>query len=413
MRILRNIVVVVMALVLVLLLGGLALYYYQQWQSAKAQEPLAAFYTPPEFIDGEPGTVIRSESAPEWNVPGSDAQRILYVTEGVDGVRRVAGGTVWIPQKAGQGPRKVVAWGHGTIGLGDECAPSRNPAYVPTTSPWIQQMIANGWIVTASDYQGLGTPPPYSFLVGRAEAVDIVNSVRAARSLPGAAASNDWGMFGISQGGHAALWAGDLAAELAPELRLRGVAAVSPAGPLKVILEQQWDTGVAWAIGPEVMVSWPSWEPGLDPMAVVSETGQGTTESQALDCVQQAALFGIARQEVGQRYFTQDPTTDPQWAAAIARQTPRPYRDDLPLLVPIGTEDNVVLPTSIASMQEEWCRVGVNLTMDWMGGINHLQAAQVAAPNVVNWLSDRFDGKPTQPNCRQNPPVAPYESSGR
>lgn len=66
MRILRNIVVVVMALVLVLLLGGLALYYYQQWQSAKAQEPLAAFYTPPESIEGEPGTVIRSEPAPQW-----------------------------------------------------------------------------------------------------------------------------------------------------------------------------------------------------------------------------------------------------------------------------------------------------------------------------------------------------------
>lgn len=411
MRILRNIVVVVMALVLVLLLGGLALYYYQQWQSAKAQEPLAAFYTPPESIEGEPGTVIRSEPAPQWNVPGSDAQRILYVTQGVDGVRRVAGGTVWIPNKAPDMPRRVVAFAHGTIGLGDSCAPSRNPTYMPTMSAPIAQMIGNGWIVTAPDYQGLGTPPPHAFLVGRPEAVDIVNSVRAARALPGAGAAQEWAVFGVSQGGHAALWTGDLAAELAPEIPLQAVVAVAPAGPLEAILSQQWDTGVAWAIGPEVVVSWPSWVPGLDPAAIVSDTGLSATESQALDCIQQAALFGIARQEVGQRYFTQDPTTDPQWSAAVRQQTPRPFRGALPLLVPVGTEDNVVLPTSIAYMQEQWCDAGVNLTMDWLGGINHLEASQVAAPNAIDWLADRFDGRPTQPNCRQKPPVAPYEPS--
>ena len=109
--------------------------------------------------------------------------------------------------------------------------------------------------------------------------------------------------------------------------------------------------------------------------------------------------------------FDQDPTTDPQWSAAVRQQTPRPFRGALPLLVPVGTEDNVVLPTSIAYMQEQWCDAGVNLTMDWLGGINHLEASQVAAPNAIDWLADRFDGRPTQPNCRQKPPVAPYEPS--
>jgi pimeloyl-ACP methyl ester carboxylesterase len=36
-------------------------------------------------------------------------------------------------------------------------------------------------------------------------------------------------IWGHSQGGHAALWAGQLAPTYAPELQLRGIAAVSPA----------------------------------------------------------------------------------------------------------------------------------------------------------------------------------------
>ncbi len=409
-RVLRNVVVVLLAVVVVILLAAATYYWYQQWTLARSQEPLEAFYTPPEPVTGEPGTVLRSEAAPLWNVTGSDAQRVLYVTEGVDGVRRVASATVWIPSAPAKQPRRVVAWAHGTIGLGDECAPSRNPANMPTMAPWLEQMMAAGWIVTATDYQGLGTPAPYSYLVGEPEARDVVNSVRAARSMPGADASKDWAVFGISQGGHAALWAGDRAADLAPELSLRAVAAAAPAAPLDVILEQQWDTGVAWAIGPEVVVSWPSWISGLDPATIVSDAGAAATDSQAQDCVMTAALFGLARQQIGQRYFSSSPLADPSWSAAIAEQIP-PVITDLPVLIPVGTKDNVVLPGSIAYLQRQWCKAGADLTMDWLGGVDHVSAAQVAAPAVVDWLSDRFAGRKTQPNCAQPPPVAPYQPS--
>jgi len=410
MRALRIAVVAVVVLAVLLVTGTAGYYWFRQWQAEQEQAPLEAFYTPPEPLEGSPGVVIRSEPAPLWDVPGARAQRILYVTQGYDGGRRVSGGTVWIPERPARGPRKVVAWAHGTIGLGDQCAPSRNPAAMPLMSQWLQQMIANDWIVTATDYQGLGTPPPATYLLGRAEANDVVNSVRAARSMPGAEAGSDWAVYGLSQGGHAALWTGQLARDIAPELRLTAVAAAAPAGPLEVILAQQWDTAVAWAIGPEVMVSWPVVDPSLTPAAIVSDAGLAATEAQAEDCIMTAALFGLARQKLGQQYFDRSPLSDPNWLAALRTQTPDPLPADLPLLVPVGTEDNVVLPSSIAWLQRRWCRAGSDLTMDWMGGVDHIHAATVAGPQVVDWLDQRFAGKPTQPNCDQKPPVAPYRA---
>jgi pimeloyl-ACP methyl ester carboxylesterase len=55
----------------------------------------------------------------------------------------------------------------------------------------------------------------------------VLDAVRAARGLPGAGAGRSAVVFGHSQGGHAALFAGALAARYAPELDLLGVAAAA------------------------------------------------------------------------------------------------------------------------------------------------------------------------------------------
>ena len=82
-------------------------------------------------------------------------------------------------------------------------------------------------IVVATDYQGLGTRSPS--LPGRPE-----RGPGCARRGPGgpqpggAAASNTVVVLGYSQGGQAALFAGQIAQSYAPELYVAGVAAVAP-----------------------------------------------------------------------------------------------------------------------------------------------------------------------------------------
>ena len=410
MRILKVIVISVLTLAVLAGLVVAGLYWFERWQTDQEQAALEAFYTPPAEIPGKEGAVIRSEPAPAWDVPGAEATRILYVTRDANtGSTRAAGGTVWIPTKPATEDRKVVAWAHPTVGLGNSCAPSRNPDSLKLTSAWIQQMAEQGWIVTATDYAGLGTPPPFTYLEGQQETTDVVNSVRAAAELPDARAGTQWAVYGHSQGGHSALWTAALAPDMAPELKLVGAAAAAPAADLYATINQQWDTTISWVIGPEVVVSWPDRYPELEASDVVSDAGLGATESEAQDCLLDSGLFGLARQDLAkQTYFKVNPYANQAWATALEAQTPKPTKASMPIFVGQGTDDEVVLANSTAAMQEQWCKAGSNLTMDWLGGVNHEDAGQASGPAVVDWMADRFAGRPTSPNCSQSPPVAPY-----
>ena len=90
-------------------------------------------------------------------------------------------------------------------------------------------MLRAGFVVTATDYSGLGTPGVERYLIGADEARDVLNSVRAARALTATGAGTRVAVYGHSQGGHAALWTGDVAPTYAPEFQIVGVAAAAPA----------------------------------------------------------------------------------------------------------------------------------------------------------------------------------------
>ena len=60
----------------------------------------------------------------------------------------------------------------------------------------------------------------------------MLDSVRAARQVEGVDLSDRAVVWGHSQGGHAALWAGTLADDYAPDAGVVGVAAIAPAGNL-------------------------------------------------------------------------------------------------------------------------------------------------------------------------------------
>ena len=89
------------------------------------------------------------------------------------------------------------------------------------------------YAVVATDYAGLGTPGPHPYLVGDGSAYSVLDSIRAAREFGRGGIGNRYVVWGESQGGHAALWTGQYAANYAPELQLVGVAAAAPPTDLK------------------------------------------------------------------------------------------------------------------------------------------------------------------------------------
>jgi len=367
------------------------------------------FYEPPNPLPSEPGTVIRTEPL-DVEVPGGRAYRMLYVSERPDGTPAASGGMVFIPDTpAPPEGRPVVAWAHGTVGMGDACAPSRAVNPLGDTDNWLDQMMSLGWVVTATDYVGLGTPGPELYLVKEAEVRDVVNSVRAARNLTESQAGADYVVWGHSQGGHSSLWSGHLAPELAPELNLLGVAAAAPAGELADIMGAQWDTTVGWGIGPEVLISWPYVDDRLSPEQVATATGLRSYQQLAEDCTydKQLLLEVLALRAAGQEFFEVDPMTLPEWERFVVEQTPPPMPADMPVFLAQGTADEVVLAWPNAKLQDAWCAAGSNITALWMGGIGHLAAATTSGPSAVSWIADRFAGRPANRTCDTPPPVEP------
>jgi len=175
MRRLRKFIIWAAVIVLTLAALGAGAYLVQTWQTDQRQDALEPFYTPPDPLPTTPGTVIRTEPL-GVDVNGGTALRMLYVTQRPTGEPVASGAMVFLPTSpAPSGGRPVVAWAHGTVGMGNACAPSRSTNPLSDTNTWLEPMLARGWVVVATDYAGLGTPGDELYLVSDAEARDVVN----------------------------------------------------------------------------------------------------------------------------------------------------------------------------------------------------------------------------------------------
>lgn len=170
------------------------------------------------------------------NGAASASELITYRMQGIDGGIVEATAVVLIPQGAApEGGFPVVAWGHGTTGVADRCAPSatNNLAGYAT---YLDMYLQNGYAVVAPDYEGLGVDRPHPYLHLASEGRSMIYAVNAAvQQYPGL--SSNYAVVGHSQGGHAALGAGEYAAEVSG-ITLVGVVAIAPASNLRVQSEK-------------------------------------------------------------------------------------------------------------------------------------------------------------------------------
>ncbi|MFD6357770.1 lipase family protein [Nocardia tengchongensis] len=196
-----------------------------------AAGPLAATAVadPPARAEAA-GAVVADAALPLdlWLDGTGSARKLTYWTRDSADQPALSTGVVFTP--AGTPPPggwPVLSWEHGTVGIGDDCAPSvtgrsdRDNGFLAT---WLKQDYA----IVATDYIGLGTPGVHAYLDGRAEAHAAIDMVRAARAVDDSLASK-WVAIGQSQGGGAAVFTASLATRYAPELDYRGAVATGPA----------------------------------------------------------------------------------------------------------------------------------------------------------------------------------------
>lgn len=160
---------------------------------------------------------------------------MTYNMPNVLGETKKATAMVFIPNKAR--PKdgwRVVVWEHGTVGIGDSCAPSNNK-FNPRFKLMAESLLAQGYIIVAPDYEGLGTPGIHPYLNLSSEAKSAIYAVKAYKDHYGSQVNGAWMSVGQSQGGHGVLGTAELSNS---DANYKGTVAGAPASSLGYIISE-------------------------------------------------------------------------------------------------------------------------------------------------------------------------------
>jgi pimeloyl-ACP methyl ester carboxylesterase len=321
----------------------------------------------------------------------------------------VSSGAVYAPATEGK-DRLIVAWARGTVGLGMQCAPSRQVSD-SAIFPWVNTMLDRGWVVTAPDDAGAGgtggTGVGEKYLIAAEQSRDLLNGVRAVRNIPEAGAGNRFATYGHSQGGLISLAGAALAHSYAPELTLIAGGAVSAASDIGALFDRKWTSSLAgWLLGAPLVSAWTRYYPKLDASAILTTAGQNYfREIAGMSCLND--IPPILINPLMGAFFAKDPTTDPDWRKAfIANQAPQPSAG-IPVFIGHGLADTLIDPSLSTGLVSRYCEKGANVTSDWQSGVGHAEAAIDAAPRYVEWLTGIAGGKTPSSDCGKPLPVPP------
>ncbi|MDF9875606.1 lipase family protein [Cellulosimicrobium cellulans] len=370
----------------------------------RAAPQVDAFYDPPASVPDEPGSLVRAEPFTRQIPDGATAWRILYTTTRDEGEPAVASGIVVVPDAVrDDAASPVIAWAHGTTGSARGCAPSvLDEPFESGAFFLLDDVLAHGWALVATDYVGLGTDGPHPYLVGQGEARSVLDAVRAARELDGATLGEQTVVWGHSQGGHAALWTGAVAPEYAPDVPLAGVAALAPASDLTGLVSHLESVTGGSIFASFVVEAYDAIYPDSDAAGYVRPGARFVVREMASRCLSEpGALVSVAEAlSMDQPLWTTDPATGPLGERLAENVPTGPVA--APLLVAQGASDTLILPMTQEAYVGARCAAGQPVDYRTYQGRDHVglvQADSALAPDLVRWTEARLAGEPPTPTC--------------
>lgn len=347
-----------------------------------------------------PGALLDSVALDrELSVPGAgSAYRILYSTVDQHDRPAVSTAVVFLPRTpAPPGGWPVLAWAHGTVGLGDDCTPSareRSGRDAEYLSHWLDE----GYAVVGSDYTGLGTPGLMSYLNSVTTARGVVDSVLAAQHLD-ADLSPKWAVVGQSQGGGAAVatarWATEFSA--GSGLDYRGVVATgTPANVESIVKQAGPDMAVPPELGPMgsaytayIVAALREARPDLDLDRVLTPAGREAADRAETLCA--ADLAGSLTDLSVPGFFTAPVTSIPGAAEAIDAYMGIPASGyDRPVFLGVGMRDRDVPPGLTLRFAEAMSANGQDVTLKVYPDSDHSGTVLTSVPDSTAFLADAF-----------------------
>lgn len=350
-----------------------------------------------------PGHLLKSEPYKRGVPKGAVARRILYTTTLSGGAPATASALVmWKPQENIALPRRVILWAHGTLGAAPGCGASMqaNPfADVPALSALLEE----GWIYVASDYAGLTTQGPHPYLIGDGEARSVLDAARAAHDLSELTLSLETVIWGHSQGGHAALWSGILARSYAPELQVKGIAALAPATDLPAIVAETEATPVGRIFSSFAARAYADTYPDLYFSGIVRPQARWQAKEIAERCFADARVVVplLLAERFTEGTIFRGGETGTSFRRKLAENIPN-GKLGAPVLILQGRRDDVVSAKMQAGYARERCAAGEIIDYQLFDTLDHVSIVAPDAPTgpiLVKWTRARFDGTPAPKVC--------------
>jgi pimeloyl-ACP methyl ester carboxylesterase len=352
-----------------------------------------------------PGSLVSATTMPGLVTSGDgrhlQAARVVYrSTSGDDGAPTVVSGAVVVPlgpPPAGGWP--IVAFGHGTTGIDEPCAPSNSDSLMGMSGV-VAAMISKGFAVVMPDYEGLGAPGVHPYTDARTAGLNMIDAVRALR-FTFKNVSNRWIALGHSQGGGAAWAADERAREYAPELDLVGAVALAPAADVTKFV----DKAQAGTLTRDQMLAFTLIVESLSrrfPELNREDYRRGSAV-RSWDVLTACSGSLVDRRPAAAVALTPAELT-PSSAIAAARLRDRLQRWALPQL-PLSAPMYVVYGSSDTLIDAQWttdaieraCALGGTITWQLQQGKGH---GDIDFSQALTWIVDRFAGKPVTNDCR-------------
>ena len=340
------------------------------------------FYESPAAKDsGAPGDLLADEPIELVGLDG-DGRRVTYASTTPRGDVVHVTGVVIVPGGAGGDTgRPVAVWGHPTVGVGTDCAPSRQE---PFSLGGAQRLLDAGFIVAAPDYDGLGSGGVHPYLVGESEGRAVLDIARAARELGGSDVVVAWGH---SQGGHAVLWARSIVGDYAPDLDLRATAAAAPPTDLSRFLDRGFTERTVLPVTAQTAISWEAVyeNAGLSALAT-DEAVAAAAAAGASSCFVDIAVFTTDLEITD--VWAGDPDGVEGWGELTAANSVDPDRGTGPTFLSHGAADELVPIEGSVALADALCARGESVTRRFDDAWTHGSSYSETRDEMLTWLID-------------------------
>lgn len=340
------------------------------------------------------GDLLRSsplELPDELVSAGATGYRIRYLsTSAKGGPTEVTGVVLLPPGTAPPGGWPVVSWAHGTTGISDRCTPSRDTELGGYGyAGYLAGLVRRGFVVAATDYEGLGTPGAHPYLIAESQGRSVVDAVRAAGDLD-RRVSGVWLAVGHSQGGHAAMAAGEIASHYGRGLDFRGTVALAPITDNRPYVDRlarlkPIDHGYFMAI----LAGLATWQPKLRYADYLGSRALKEFPRVHTTCIEELTNRLVKLNLPGAEFAPNSTGAAERlrkWLGANA--VPR-MRSRAPLFVAQGLADYLVPAEQTKLAVRKAKALGTDAKMVGYPNVGHYEITEASAPDVLRWIEAR------------------------